>query len=246
MFSDKRVRQAMSHAFPAQTLLDDVWLGLGERVSGPMPTVQPLYNKSVPLIPYDLEKARALLDEAGWVDTNDNGTRDKMIDGTHTEFEFKLVLYGSSNEYRTLGTIFKEDLAKIGVTMIVAPMEWANLLKKIQAREFDAVTLAWISGPPADFRQIWHGDEADKPKSSNHVGFNHPEGNRLIEALETEFDPAARERIAHAFHALVADEQPYTFFRSPKSITFWQSELKNVWFQLSRPHRNPRPFYLSQ
>jgi peptide/nickel transport system substrate-binding protein len=246
MFSDKRVRQALSHAFPAQKLLDDVWLGLGERVSGPMPTVQPMYNKSVTPIPYDLDKARALLDEAGWTDTNDNGTRDKMIDGVHTEFEFTLVLYGSSNEYKTLGTIYKEDLAKIGVTMIVAPNEWANLLKKIQAREFDAVTLAWISGPPADFRQIWHGDEADKPKSSNHVGFNHPEGNRLIEALETEFNPAERERIAHEFHALVADEQPYTFFRSPKSITFWQPELKNVWFQLYRPHRNPRPFYLSQ
>ena len=246
MFSDKRVRQAMSHAFPAQKLLDDVWLGLGKRVSGPMPPLQPLYNRSVPLIPYDLDKARALLDEAGWVDTNGDGTRDKVIDGVHTEFKFSLVLYGSSNEYRTLGTIYKEDLAKIGVTMIVAPMEWTNLLKKIQAREFDAVTLAWISGPPADFRQIWHGDEADKPKSSNHVGFNHPEANRLIEALETEFDPAKRERIAHAFHALVADEQPYTFFRSPRYITYWQTELKNVWFQLYRPHRSPRPFYLSQ
>jgi len=246
MFSDKRVRQAMSHAFPAQKLLDDVWMGLGERVSGPMPTVQPLYNKSVPLIPYDLDKARALLDEAGWVDTNGDGTRDKVLDGVHTEFDFKLVLYGSSAEYATLAAIFKEDLAKIGVKMAVAPTEWANLLKQIQAREFDAVTLAWISGPPADFRQIWHGDEADKPKSSNHVGFNHPEGNRLIEALETEFDPAERERIAHEFHALVADEQPYTFFRSPKSITYWQPELKNVWFQLKRPHRDPRPFYLSQ
>ena len=133
MFSDKVVRQAMSHALPAQKLLDDVWMGLVNRVSGPMPTVKPLYNKSVPLSPYDLDKARALLDEAGWVYTNGDDTRDKMLNGVHTEFEFKLVLYGSSNEYRTLGTIYKEDLAKIGVTMIVAPMEWANLPKKIQA-----------------------------------------------------------------------------------------------------------------
>ena len=244
MFSDKRVRQAMSHAFNAQLLIDDVFLGLGERSTGPMPTVQPYYDRSLEPYAFDLERAKALLEEAGWTDSDGDGIRDKEIDGNLVAFDFKLVVFGSSNEYKTVGNIYKEDLAKIGIKMNVAPMEWANLLKKVDAREFDAVTLAWVSGPPVDFRQIWHSSQADLPKGSNRVGFRNAEADRIIEELETEFDEGRRKELAHEFHRLLYDEQPYTFFYTRKSVVFWQKELKNVWFQLVRPHVNHRPFYL--
>ena len=193
LFSDKRVRQAMSHAFNAQLLIDDVFLGLGERTTGPMPTVQPYYDRSLEPYAFDLERAKAWLDEAGWTDSDGDGIRDKEVDGTLIPFEFKLVVFGSSNEYKTVGNIYKEDLAKIGIKMNVAPMEWANLLKKVDAREFDAVTLAWVSGPPVDFRQIWHSSQADLPKGSNRVGFRNAEADKIIEALETEFDEGRRK-----------------------------------------------------
>ena len=242
-FADKRVRQAMSHAFNAQLLIDDVFLGLGERCTGPMPTVQPYYDRSLEPYAFDLERAKALLDEAGWTDSDGDGVRDKLIEGESIPFEFKLVVFGSSNEYKTVGNIYKEDLAKIGIRMNVAPMEWANLLKKVDAREFDAVTLAWVSGPPVDFRQIWHSSQADLPKGSNRVGFRNPDADRIIEALEVEFDERKRRDLAQEFHRLLYDEQPYTFFYTRKSVVFWQKELQNVWFQLTRPHLNPRPFY---
>ena len=243
-FADKQSRQAMSHAFNAQLLIDDVFLGLGERCTGPMPTVQPYYDRSLDPYPFDLERARALLDEAGWTDSDGDGIRDKMIEGTLVPFDFKLIVFGSSNEYKTVGNIFKEDLAKIGIKMNVAPMEWANLLKKVDAREFDAVTLAWVSGPPVDFRQIWHSSQADLPKGSNRVGFRNAEADKIIEELEVEFDEGRRKQLAQDFHKLLYEEQPYTFFYTRKSTVFWQKELKNVWFQLTRPHVNPRPFYL--
>ena len=234
----------MSHAFNAQLLIDDVFLGLGERTTGPMPTVQPYYDRSLEPYAFDLERAKALLDEAGWSDSDGDGIRDEEVDGVRIPFDFKLVVFGSSNEYKTVGNIFKKDLAKIGIKMNVAPMEWANLLKKVDAREFDEVTLAWISGPPVDFRQIWHSSQADLPKGSNRVGFRNAEADKIIEALETEFDEGRRKELAHQFHKLLYDEQPYTFFYTRKSVVFWQKELKNVWFQLVRPHVNHRPFYL--
>jgi len=243
-FSDKRVRQALSYAFPADMLLNEVFLGLGERCTGPMPTIQPYYDKSLDPYPFDLDKARALLDEAGWTDEDGDGIRDKVINGEKVNMSFKLLVYGSSNEYKTLGNIYKEELAKVGIRMDVSPMEWANLLKKVDAREFDAITMAWISGPPADFRQIWHSTQADLPKGSNRVGFRNPEADRIIEALETEFDEGKRIALAHQFHQLLYEEQPYTFFYTRKRKVFWQPELKNVWFQRVRPHMNPRPFYL--
>jgi len=244
-FGDKRVRLALSYAFAADRLLNEVFLGLGERCTGPMPAYLPFYDKSLPPIPFDLEKAGQLLDEAGWTDSDGDGIRDKEVNGDRIPFEFKLMVYGSSDEYKTLGNIYKEDLAKIGVKMQVSPMEWANLLKKVDDREFDAVTLAWVSSPDVDFYQIWHSSQADIPKGSNRVGFRNAEADVIIEALKGEFDFDARVKLAHAFHQLTYEEQPYTFFYTRKRKVYWQATLDNVWFQMTRPYMNPRPWYFS-
>ncbi len=246
-FGDKRVRWAMSHAYNADLLLDEVFLGLGARCTGPMATINaPYYDTSLPPIPFDLVRASELLEEAGWHDSNGNGTRDKMIDGALVEFEFDLTVYGSSDEYKTLGNIYKEDLAKIGVTMNVRPMEWSNLLKRVDDREFDAVTLAWVSSPDVDFYQIWHSTQADIPKGSNRVGFRNPKADEIIEALQREFDYDERVKLANQFHRLVYDEQPYTFFYTRQRKVYWQRDLENVQFSKTRPYMNPRPWFLAR
>ena len=78
----------MSHAFNADKFLEEVYLGLGKRTSGPISPDLPYYDNDLPLIPYDLDKAAQLLDEAGWIDTDGNGVRDKMINGTKVDFDF--------------------------------------------------------------------------------------------------------------------------------------------------------------
>ncbi|MCO4770431.1 MAG: hypothetical protein KDA24_10415 [Deltaproteobacteria bacterium] len=245
-FGDKQVRWAMSHAFNAELLLEDVFMGLGERVTGPMPTINaPYYDDSLPAIPFDLDKAAQLLEGSGWVDSNENGIRDKTVDGQLVEFEFDLTVYGSSDEYKTLGNIYKEDLAKVGVKMNVRPMEWSNLLKRVDDREFDAVTLAWVSSPDVDFYQIWHSTQADIPKGSNRVGFRNPKADEIIEALQREFDYDERVRLANSFHRLVYEEQPYTFFYTRKRKVYWQRQLESVTFGKVRPYMNPRPWFLA-
>lgn len=244
LFSDKRVRNAMSHAFNADLLLEDVMMGLGKRCTGPMPAFIPQYDKTLTPIPFDLNKAKQLLEEAGWVDSDGNGIREKVIEGVKTEFEFSLTIYGSSKEYKTIGDIYKEDLAKVGVKMNVQPQEWSNLLKKVDSKEFDAVTLAWVSGPDVDFRQIWHSSEADKPQSSNYISFRSEAGDKIIEELEEEFDVEKRHALAKQFHKLIYDEQPYTFFYTRQSKYFWNKELENVKAQLTRPYLNARAWYI--
>lgn len=245
LFKDKRVRWAMSHAFNVDLLLEKVFLGMGERSTGPIASFSPYFDRSIPTIPFDLDKARSLLDEAGWKDSDGDGIRDQVIDGNKVAFRFTLMVYGSSDEYLTLGNIFKEDLSKIGVAMDLLPMDWANYLKKAEDREFDAVTAAWSTSPDVDFNQIWHSSQADLPKSSNRVAFKNAEADKIIDEMQSEFDPAKRIALSHRFHRLVYEEQPYTFFYTRKRPVFWQQELKNVKFQNDRPHRNPRPWYLS-
>ena len=247
LFKDKRVRWAMSHAFNGDMILKDVLMGLGRRCTGPIPAHPdlPFYNKELPVIKFDLERAAELLEEAGWQDSNGDGIRDKIIDGERVSFKFSLIIYGSSKEYKTIGDIYKEDLSKIGVEMTVQPLEWSMLLKNIDDREFDAVTLAWVSGPSVDFRQIWHSKQADEPKSSNYIGFRNAEADKIIEELSVAFDHDKRVELAHRFHELVYEEQPYTFFYTKKQPYAWRSELQNAVAQQIRPYLNIRPWYIS-
>ena len=245
LFDDKRARQAMSYAFNADLLLKDVMMNLGQRCTGPMPAFLPFYDKSLEPYPFDLERSKVLLGELGWSDTDGDGILDKVIEGEKVDFEFNLTIYGSSKEYKTIGDIFKEDLAQIGVKMNVQPTEWAMLLKKVDGREFDAVTLAWVSGPDVDFRQIWHSSQVDVPQSSNYVSFRNEEADKIIEELEVTFDYDKRVELAHRFHKLAYEEQPYTFFYTRRNPYFWRPELQNVKAQLVRPYLNARAWNLA-
>ena len=245
-FDDVRVRRAMSHAFDGDRILEDVFLGLGKRNSGPMPAIVDSYDDSIATVPFDLSAAAALLDEAGWVDGDEDGIRDKVIDGSRRPLEFDLSMYGKSDEYRMLATIFKEGLAQVGVKMNPKPLEWNLLQADIGDRSFDAMTMAWGGQPDQDFYQVWHSSQADEPLSSNHVGYADPEADAIIEEMATEFDHARRVELAHRFHALIAEQQPYTFFYTRKRPAFWQSSLRDVRFGSVFPYRDHRFWHMAE
>ena len=70
--------------------------------------------------------------------------------------------------------------------------------------------------------QIWHSQEADRPKSSNRIGFRNKDADRIAEALRREFDPDKRVELCHEFHALVHELQPYTFiYQRSRAVLYW-------------------------
>ncbi len=240
LFADKRVRKALTLAFDRAGLVESVFAGLGEVTSGPFDQRNPCYDASIAPLPYDLEAAKALLLEAGWKDTDGDGVLDQVINGKRTPFEFTLVIYGGSTEYETLARVYREALLEIGVKMTAQPLEWAAQLKKTAERDFDAYTGAWVPGWEIDLHQLWHSSQADKPESSNYVSFRSPEGDRIAEALRREFDPEKRTALCHAFHKLIADEQPYTFFYQRKRPMLYWDHMNDPVFAKLNPHRDAR------
>ncbi len=240
MFADKRVRRALTHALDRQGLIDNVFGGLGTITSGPFDQSNPCYDHSIAPLAYDLDEAKRLLDEAGWTDTDGDGLRDKVIDGKSVPFEFTMVIYGSSTEYETLARVYREALQRVGIKLTAQPLEWAAQLKKVSERDFDAYSGAWVPAWEIDLYQLWHSTEADKPASSNYVSFRNPEGDRIAEALRREFDPAKRTELCHQFHALVHEEQPYTFFYQRKRPVLYWDHMNTPVFSKLNPYRDNR------
>lgn len=223
-FDDRRVRLAMTLALNREAILKTVYGCMGTVISGSAYFKTPYYDESIRPWPYAPDQARRLLDEAGWVDHDQDGWRDR--DGKPFRFEF---LYSSgSSTAEMIATIFKEDLKKLGVDMTIRQLEWAVFLQQIQNWDFDACTLGWALEADPDFYQIWDSSQAEIKGSSNHVGFKHPEVDRLIELNRREFDRQKRIEYARRIHRLLHEEQPYTFLFAPKWLSVINNRFHNV------------------
>ncbi len=207
-FRDVDVRHALALAFDMDEHLASFYQGLGRRVSGPPNVMGPAYDDGVTPVPHDPDLAEELLAEAGWYDRDGDGVLDK--DGI--PFEFTYLYANGNNSSKTLGLKLQEAYAALGIRMNVEAIEWATLLERMNARDFDAVNSAWQPDVESDPEQVWHSRWAEEGlKSSNYISYSDEETDRLIAAIQREVDRDARMGLWHQLHARIASRHPYLF-----------------------------------
>jgi ABC-type transport system substrate-binding protein len=212
-----------------------VFHGLAERVTGPFLFSSKSNDSSLKPLDYDLDKSRQLLDEAGWKDSNDDGVRDKEIDGQRVDAKFDFMIYADSPTYLIIAEQVKENCRKIGVQVTITPAKWGSMLQRLQKKEFDACMLGWFLNWEQDPFQIWHGSQADVPNTSNSIGYKNPEVDRLIEQLRGTLDKAEQIKLCHEIHRLIYDDQPYTFLFAEKRTSGRDARLEDLKYYPLRP-----------
>ncbi len=224
IFSDKKVRQAMTYLVNREKLLEKINFGLGRVVEAPFFVEGAQYNHHLPSRSYNPDEARRLLSTAGWTDSDGDGILDK--EGKKFEFVF---LYPSGSKFsERMAPILKEDLKKVGIEMAIERMEWAAFLSRIEKKEFDATSLGWSTGFEDDPYQVWHSSQADETRGSNFISFKNAEADQLIEEARTEFDEKRRNSLYHRFQEILYDEQPYTFLFANYSLVVTSRRFQNV------------------
>lgn len=211
-FSDRRVREAMSWAFDYREFLHTINHDLYQACQGPFHPTSWMFPQPGPE-PYhqDLDNAEDLLDEAGWVDSNGDGIRDKLINGRRVPFEFTLVTYQTESGIQA-ATLMKESLAKIGVVCNVKPTEFTVMQQLDQDHTFDASMGGWGSGTdPSTSLNIYGTGEM-----RNYGSYSNPQVDKLFEEGLHEFDRDKRAKIYGEIHNLLWKDQPYTwlFYRN--------------------------------
>jgi peptide/nickel transport system substrate-binding protein len=223
LFADKRVRRALTMLLDRELIREEIYQGLARVVSGSFHPDEPEYNKEIEPLPYDPDAAEALLAEAGWVDSNNNGTLDK--DGA--EFTFELLLTNDNPVAEQIATVFQESLRFAGVGMTIRQLEWATFLQSVKSHDFDASMLGWSLVPYPDPYQVWHSTQAIKD-GSNSVGFVNEEADRLMEEARTVFDRDQRVALYHRFHEILHEEQPYTFLFCREDLVTVDKRIHNT------------------
>jgi peptide/nickel transport system substrate-binding protein len=243
IFKEKAVRTALAHAVPVQKIIDKVLYGLGVRLSGPFLPTGSSYNPACTPLEFDPVKARKMLDDAGWKDTNNNGTRDKMINGKLFELKFDLMIYADAPMYKTIAEVCKEEWRQIGVDAQISPAKWALMLEKLHKKEFDASMLGWAMSWKQDLFQIWHSSQADVMESSNSIAYKNPALDKLMEELRVTMDPEKQKVLYHQMHQILHEDQPYVFLFVDKQTAGYNSRIQNVKYYRIRPARDHREWY---
>ncbi len=221
-FCDVRVRQAMTHFINRKKILDKLRYGLGVIVTGPFYVNSDEYDKTVLPLEYSPSKARQLLAETGWKDTDGDGIMDK----NGKKFEFEFLIPSGTDFSSKLATIIKEDFAKEGIIVEIKNLEWAVFVQNLNERNFDAVTLAWQMPVESDPYQVWHSSQADK--GSNFIGFRNDKADFLIETIRETLDKKQRMKYCHEFHRMLNELQPYTFLFCSNSLVALNKRFMNV------------------
>ena len=221
-FADKQVRTALTHLVNRELILEKILYKLGAIVTNPFYINSPQYDKSIEPYPYDPKKAEELLEQAGWIDHDGDGIRDK--DGVKFAFEF--LIPGGSETGEKIATILKEELDNTGIQMDIRKTEWAVFTTRLHERNFDAVTLAWSMSVESDPYQIWSSTQAEK--GSNFIGFKNEEIDEILEEARTEFDKEKRNELYRTFSQLIHEQQPYTFLFCRKSTIAVNKRFENV------------------
>lgn len=204
-FSIKEVRQAIAYAINKQQILDTVFYGQGEVAYGPYREADWVYNPDI-AYSYDPEKAKQLLADAGFSDSDGDGILEK--DGIKLEFD---LVYGSSNaERKDIAIAAKTDLAEVGVGVNPVGKSWNEIDYDVFHSE--AFTVAWGSPfDPDDLNyKLWNSEYIDQGWW-NPATYNNPEVDELLNEGRTTWDDDKRKEIYRKVQDILVEDQPVVF-----------------------------------
>jgi len=223
-FSDKRVRQAISYAIDKQEIIDGVLLGLGVIADGPYKPDMWAYNPNVKKYPFNPAKAKELLSQAGWRDSDMDG----ILDKGGKKFEFTILTNQGNEERKKTAQIIQRRLKEIGILVKIRIVEWAAFLKEfVHTKKFEALILGWNIPQDPDLFDVWHSSKTG-PDELNHISFKNSEVDRLLVKGRETFNQEERKKYYFKIQEILAEEQPYVFLYIPNALPIIHSRFKNI------------------
>jgi peptide/nickel transport system substrate-binding protein len=189
---DIRVRQAIAHGVSKQQVIDLVQAGYGNPSFGPLTRATFAYNPAVEgMYDYDLEQATALLEEAGWVDSDGDGIREK--DGE--PLQLQMIMFDSATN-RPLAELVQAILTEMGFEAMLDITPYDAFAQRVIEGNYNTAEMNWTAlDPNLVLYNMFHSSQVDGGGYFNRTRVQDPELDALIEAARSTSDVAERERI---------------------------------------------------
>lgn len=215
--ADKTVRQALAYLVDYDYIINTAYNGMAQRTIGPISPNAPFYAKDLTPYTYDVEKAKALLAQAGWKDTNSNGTVDKVLNGKLTEFELQLIFPVSSSVVQQIGSSLESSLQKGGIKLLVEGIQLNELMERMKVGKFESAVFGRGMQPDwPDFYQSYHSKNL-APAGDNRSRFVNAEIDKFITEIRDTPDAAQRTARYVALQKVLHEEVPEVFLAIPQT-----------------------------
>ena len=203
LLRDLRVRRALAMAFDRETIINQVYHGQARAVTGPFTSDQQENDPDVLPIAFNLSAARALLNSAGWHDSDGDG----VLDRNGARFEFTLLILAGSAASRDQAQVFQNALHGIGVQLHIKGLDEAAFYDLVLQRNYQGAFLSWVNEPDPDPLELFHSKQIGD--GMNVTGYASTEADQLMDSANRELDTERRIALYRRLHQVLARDQPY-------------------------------------
>ncbi len=229
-FRDTRFRQAISAAVDREAIVRLVYGGRASALWGHVTPANRLWlNAALPRPARSVERARRLLQDAGFHWNGDGG----LTDSSGKSVQFSILVSASSPERGQMATIIQEDLKKIGIQTQVVSLEFRALLDRVlNSRQYEACILGLVSGDadPNPEMNVWlssGGSHLWNPNQNQPMTPWEAEIDRLMRQQMTTLDHAQRKLLYDRVQQIATENLPLICLASPNILVAARKNLGN-------------------
>lgn len=204
-FSDKRCRQALMYALDRQRIIDDLWNGAAEVAHSNLTPVSPYHKADLKQYEFDPEKAKALLDEAGWT-VGADGIREKE----GVKFSFTCTAKAGDQARKAIAELTQQLFKDVGVEMQIAEAPVAEILEAMRSGTMEMSIFNWTYGG------VLSPDPTDTLSSTGGNNFPHFQNAEMDELCAKGLqvvDPEKRKPFYDRIQEIFVEEVPVLYLQ---------------------------------
>jgi peptide/nickel transport system substrate-binding protein len=219
--NDPAVRLAIAHAIDKQQIVNVAFLGYAEPATVVIPTsLGDWHNSEIQGVPFDLAEGNRILEEAGYLDSDNDGVREDL---EGNPLEYRLNSEDGATETRIL-EIISDGLAQIGISAPPAPMDPDSLIALYPAFDFDLILWGWGLDPDPDFAMLIFTCDEREEGGWNDSGYCDEEFDEMYFEQGITVDHEARRALIWQMEEKLFTDKPYITLDYQKYVQAYRSD----------------------
>ncbi|MDP9205039.1 MAG: peptide ABC transporter substrate-binding protein [Gemmatimonadota bacterium] len=223
IFGNRELRRALTMATDRAMVVRSVYDSLARPALGPTVRAYPTTDPNLPQIPFDLPRARQILDSLGWRDANGDGVRER----NGRLLQFSLAVPGTSKSRVRLAVLIQEQLRQAGVKVDVEQLDFPVLIERERKRAFDAAIGQWSTQPsPGSVRGSWGTVGSRSTSGTNYSSYESPVFDANVDSALAAFDQSARRAYFTKAYETIIQDAPAIWLGEPIPTVGYHSRLQ--------------------
>ncbi len=237
-FNRLEFRKAIAHAIDRQTMVNNIYRGLGSLQESPIPFASPYYispEEGLPTYEYNLQKSKELLLKAGFK----YNAQGELLDDKGNRVRFTLLTNAGNQIREALGSQIKQDLSKIGIQVDFTPIDFNTLVTKLKdTLDWECHLIGFTGGiEPHGGSTIWstegrlhafNQNREDPPIFDRQIADWEQEISQLYIQGAQEFDEAKRKKIYQRTQILAKENLPFIYLVNQFSMAAVRNNVQTI------------------